>query len=65
MKILYVITKSNWGGAQRHVFDLSTAMKKRGHTVVVALGGLCYFAVAYLCNAMDLRTRIAERRNRS
>ena len=39
MKILYVITKSNWGGAQRHVYDLSVAMKARGDTVVVALGG--------------------------
>ena len=39
MKILYIITKSNWGGAQRHVFDLATDMKKRGHDVVVALGG--------------------------
>lgn len=39
MKILYIITKSNWGGAQRHVFDLSTAMKEKGHDVWVALGG--------------------------
>ncbi len=39
MKILYVITKSNWGGAQRHVFDLAVAMKDRGHDVAVALGG--------------------------
>ncbi|MEK7642167.1 MAG: glycosyltransferase family 4 protein [Patescibacteria group bacterium] len=39
MKILYVITKSNWGGAQRHVFDLAVAMKARGHDVAVALGG--------------------------
>jgi glycosyltransferase involved in cell wall biosynthesis len=39
MKILYVITKSNWGGAQRHVFDLATAMKDKGHDVYVALGG--------------------------
>lgn len=39
MKILYVITKSNWGGAQRHVFDLAVAMKDRGHDVYVALGG--------------------------
>ncbi|MGC9605457.1 MAG: glycosyltransferase family 4 protein [Minisyncoccia bacterium] len=39
MKILYVITKSNWGGAQRHVFDLATAMKKSGHEVKAALGG--------------------------
>lgn len=39
MKILYIITKSNWGGAQRHVFDLSTSMKAKGHEVWVALGG--------------------------
>ncbi len=39
MKIMYVITKSNWGGAQRHVFDLAVSMKDRGHDVWVALGG--------------------------
>ncbi|MFA6554765.1 MAG: glycosyltransferase family 4 protein [Candidatus Paceibacterota bacterium] len=39
MKVLYIITKSNWGGAQRHVFDLSVAMKNKGHDVWVALGG--------------------------
>lgn len=39
MKILYVITKSNWGGAQRHVYDLATAMKDKGHDVWVAVGG--------------------------
>lgn len=39
MKILYLITKSNWGGAQRHVFDLAVSMKDRGHDVAVALGG--------------------------
>lgn len=39
MKILYIITKSNWGGAQRHVYDLSVAMKDKGHDVWVALGG--------------------------
>ena len=39
MKILYLITKSNWGGAQRHVYDLSVEAKKRGFTTKVALGG--------------------------
>ena len=39
MKILYMITKSNWGGAQRHVFDLATSMKEKGHDVWVAVGG--------------------------
>ncbi|OGG77711.1 hypothetical protein A3B35_03690 [Candidatus Kaiserbacteria bacterium RIFCSPLOWO2_01_FULL_54_24] len=38
-KILYVITKSNWGGAQRYVFDLATALPKDRFDVCVALGG--------------------------
>ncbi len=38
MKILYIITKSNWGGAQRHVYDLAMSMKNE-NSVVVALGG--------------------------
>jgi glycosyltransferase involved in cell wall biosynthesis len=36
---MYIVTKSNWGGAQRNVFDLATDMKKRGHEVIVVLGG--------------------------
>ncbi|HVW82839.1 MAG TPA: glycosyltransferase [Candidatus Paceibacterota bacterium] len=39
MKILYVITKGNWGGAQRYVYDLATAAQAAGHEVAVALGG--------------------------
>ena len=39
MKILYGITKSNFGGAQRYVFDLATEAKKAGHNVVVLVGG--------------------------
>ncbi len=38
-KILYVITKSNFGGAQRYVFELATALKADGHDVAVAFGG--------------------------
>lgn len=38
-KILYVITKSNWGGAQRQVFDLATNLPKDKFEVAVALGG--------------------------
>lgn len=37
-RILYVITKSNWGGAQRYVFDMATEAQKLGHTVLVASG---------------------------
>ncbi len=36
--ILYVITKANWGGAQRYVYDLAVAAKKEGHAVTVAFG---------------------------
>ena len=37
-KILFVITKSNWGGAQKYVFDLATSLAPT-HDVTVALGG--------------------------
>jgi glycosyltransferase involved in cell wall biosynthesis len=39
MKVLYIITKANWGGAQRYVYDLATAAKARGFDVAVAHGG--------------------------
>ena len=38
-KILYVITKSNWGGAQRQVFDLATNLPEDKFETAVALGG--------------------------
>ncbi len=38
-KILYIITKSNWGGAQRYVFDLATNLPKDRFEVAVACGG--------------------------
>jgi glycosyltransferase involved in cell wall biosynthesis len=39
MKILYLITKSNWGGAQRYVYDLATSFSAKGMDCVVAYGG--------------------------
>lgn len=39
MKILYGITKSSWGGAQRYVFDMALAAKNEGHEVAVLCGG--------------------------
>ena len=39
MKILYGITKSNFGGAQRYVFDLALESRKAGHDVTVLCGG--------------------------
>lgn len=38
-KILFVITKSNWGGAQRYVYDLATNLPKEQFEVAVAFGG--------------------------
>lgn len=38
MRILYVITKGNWGGAQRYVYDLATAAAAAGHETAVAYG---------------------------
>lgn len=39
LKILYIITKSNFGGAQKYVFDLATNLPKNSFENVVALGG--------------------------
>ncbi len=38
-KILYIITKSNWGGAQKYVYDLATNLPQDTFEVVVACGG--------------------------
>ncbi len=38
-KILFLITKSNWGGAQRYVYDLAVGLSKDDFDVAVALGG--------------------------
>ena len=38
-KVLFVITKSNWGGAQRYVYDLATNLPKENFEIKVALGG--------------------------
>lgn len=37
-KILFIITKSNWGGAQRYVYDLAAALPKNEFDVRVAFG---------------------------
>lgn len=38
-KILFLITKSNWGGAQRYVFDLACEAKTHGYEPIVGCGG--------------------------
>lgn len=39
MKILYLITKSNWGGASKYVYDLALEAKQRNLDVTVTAGG--------------------------
>jgi len=37
-KVLFLITKSNWGGAQRYVYDLATSLPKDKFDIVVSCG---------------------------
>ncbi len=39
MKVLILITKSNWGGAQRYVYDIATNLPKNSYDVEVMAGG--------------------------
>ncbi len=38
-RVLFIITKSVWGGAQRYVYDLASQLPKDKFSVSVALGG--------------------------
>lgn len=38
-KVLFLITKSNWGGAQRYVYDLATTLDPLLYQPLVAYGG--------------------------
>jgi hypothetical protein len=38
VKVLHIITKSSWGGAQKHVFELSLGLLSSGLNVEVACG---------------------------
>lgn len=37
-RILYVVTKASWGGAQRYVFDIASEAKRAGNEVLVVSG---------------------------
>ena len=39
IKVLFVITKSNFGGAQRYIYDIATNLNKEVYEPIVALGG--------------------------
>lgn len=53
LKILYVITKGNWGGAQRYVFDLATHETNNQFEIVVLIG-----------EGTELKTRLTEKKIR-
>jgi glycosyltransferase involved in cell wall biosynthesis len=53
-KILYVITKSNWGGAQRYVYDLATSLPKDKFEVKVYFGGTGEAGASYGMLATNL-----------
>ncbi len=55
-KILYLITKSNFGGAQRYVLDLATHTHNISHDVVVVLGG--NGDLRYKLQSQEIRTII-------
>lgn len=38
IKVCYLITKGNWGGAQRYVYDLATALPRDTYEPVVVVG---------------------------
>lgn len=38
-KILFCITKSNWGGAQKYVYNLATSISPEKYEIAVVLGG--------------------------
>ncbi len=38
-KIFYIITKSNWGGAQRYVYDIATSLPNDKFDISVVVGG--------------------------
>lgn len=39
IKVLYLITRSNWGGAQRYVYDLASQLNHDQFSIAVAGGG--------------------------
>ncbi|MDQ5957196.1 MAG: hypothetical protein QG614_171 [Patescibacteria group bacterium] len=53
-KILYIITKSNWGGAQKYVFDLANSNINQDYDIKVLLGGDGELAHRLLSNNVEV-----------
>jgi glycosyltransferase involved in cell wall biosynthesis len=54
MKVLYVITKAHFGGAQRYVFELASMAKHKGHEVIVVTGK--EGELSQRCESVGIRT---------
>jgi len=61
--VLFVITKANWGGAQRYVYDLALAAKDAGHQVELICGSEGNTLVEKLSAHYISTTRIAALKN--
>lgn len=55
-KILFVITKANWGGAQKYVFDLASEMVDRSDYEVVVAYGEPFGELNYKLKEAGIRT---------
>lgn len=53
-KVLFIITKSNWGGAQRYVFDVATNLHPLDFQSIVAFGG--NGELSYALSAAGIKT---------
>jgi glycosyltransferase involved in cell wall biosynthesis len=53
-RILYVITKATWGGAQRYVFDMATAALEAGFEVTVACGAEGELSERLMCESVPI-----------
>lgn len=62
IKVIFLITKSNWGGAQRYVYDLATNLDRTKFEPVVALGGNGPL-VEMLTNAQIPVVKLSEMQN--
>ncbi|MEK7200853.1 MAG: glycosyltransferase family 4 protein [Patescibacteria group bacterium] len=63
-KILYIITKGNFGGAQRYVYDLTTNMSKTVFDIIVACGNKDGNSLSEKLAGQNIRTIVLENSER-
>lgn len=65
MKILYVITQAEWGGAQKYLTDLAVAAKNQNWTAEVAFGADGVNDLGLRLKALEIKTWPLERLKRN